>query len=240
MKKIYLKIIEEGGISMGKFSVIIRSKNEENWIGYCIQSIIDHFESPEIIIIDNGSTDETMQIANSFKKSKMLKNQKNFRRYSDIKIYSLSNYTPGKSLNFGLKKCKNENILIISAHCVIKKVNVQSTLKNLAKYKAIFGNQTPIWKGKRIIKRYIWSHFVNKKVENMFSKLENRYFFHNAASIFKKSTLKKMPFDEDLSGKEDRYWANKLVKSKFKYLYDPSFSVDHHYTSNGATWKGLA
>lgn len=224
---------------MEKFSVIIRSRNEENWIGYCIQSIIDHFENPEIIIVDNGSNDETIQIANSFKKSKIFKNKKN-RRYTDIKIFSLEDYTPGKSLNFGIKKCKHENVLIISAHCVLTKINIKSVMKNLNKYKAIFGKQTPIWKGKRITKRYIWSHFVDKKIENMFSKLENRFFFHNAASIFKKNTLKRFPFDEELSGKEDRYWANKIVKLKLRYLYDPDFSVDHHYTANGATWKGLA
>ena len=47
------------------------------------------------------------------------------------------------------------------------------------KYTAVFGNQTPKWNGKRIAKRYIWSHFHEKNIiENMFSKLENRYFFH--------------------------------------------------------------
>ena len=38
---------------MSKFSVIIRSRNEENWIGHCIQSLIENLDQPEIIIIDN-------------------------------------------------------------------------------------------------------------------------------------------------------------------------------------------
>ncbi len=223
---------------MSLFSVIIRTKNEENWIGHCIQSVLDHFDRPEIIIIDNGSVDETVQIANSFKKNNTLSN-KSKTNYTNIKVFNLKDYTPGKSLNYGVKKSSNQNILIISAHCVIKKINIKSSLKNLNKYKGIFGNQDPIWKGKRITKRYIWSHFSNKKTENMFSNLENRYFFHNAASMFKKTSLKKLPFDESLSGKEDRYWANKIAKLKLKYLYDPEFSVEHHYTVNGSTWKGL-
>ena len=37
---------------------------------------------------------------------------------------------------------------------------------------------------------------------------ENRYFFHNAASIFK-NLHQKIPFDEELSGKEDRFWIKK-------------------------------
>ena len=224
---------------MEKFSVIIRNRNEEAWIGHCIQSIIENFEDPEIIIIDNNSNDKSLEIAKTFKKNKNFKGNKN-NNYAEIKIFNIDDYTPGKSLNYGVSKCKNKNIMIISAHCVINKINIDDTIKNLKKYKAIFGKQDPVWRGKKISKRYIWSHFVNEKIENMFSNQENRFFFHNAASIFKKSTLEKIPFDEELSGKEDRFWIKEIVKSKSKYLYDPSFSVYHHYTSNGATWKGLS
>ena len=232
-----MKIIEEDGIRVSNFSVILRAKNEGDWIGHCIQSLLDNIKNPEIIILDNESSDDTLQIVKAFKKNKKL-DSKNFN-YTNIKIYTIKDYTPGRSINFGVKKSANENIIIISAHCILKKFPINSILNNLKKYKGIFGNQIPIWKGKKISKRYIWSNFTNKKVINMFSKQEERYFFHNAASVFKKSTLKKIPFDEELSGKEDRYWANKIVNSKMKYLYDPGFVVDHHYTVNGATWKGL-
>ena len=224
---------------MEKFSVIIRNRNEEDWIGHCIQSVIENFKDPEIIIIDNGSTDQSIQIAKSFKKNKKLKDKKNVN-YADIKFFKIDNYSPGKSLNYGVKKCKYENILIISAHCVITKINTNSLVKDLKKYCAIFANQFPVWRGKKITKRYIWSHYIDKRVENMFSDLENRYFIHNAACVFKKFVLKKIPFDEELTGKEDRFWAEKIVNSKLKYLYEPEFCVHHHYTSNGATWKGLA
>ena len=47
------------------------------------------------------------------------------------------------------------------------------------------------------------------------------------------------PFDENLAGKEDRYWVNKIIKKGYKFLYDPNIIVDHHYTENGNTWKGI-
>ena len=63
-------------------SVIIRCRNEEEHIGLAIQSVIDHFKNPEIIIIDNQSTDESMKVVSLFD------------RY-DITKYSLNgNYTP--------------------------------------------------------------------------------------------------------------------------------------------------
>mgnify|MGYP001162798609 CR=1 FL=1 len=225
--------------SKDKFSVLIRTKNEENWIGHCIQSILDNLEKPEIIVIDNNSTDSTLDIVRLFVQDPLLNNNKNNLNYTKIKIFKLNSYTPGKALNFGVKKCKYENILILSAHCELKLFNQGSILKNLKKYCCIFGKQEPIFKGKKITKRYIWSHFVNHEVKNMFSKQEKRYFLHNALAFYKKTILKKYPFDENLAGKEDRYWINNMVKRKKNFLYDPSVSAKHHYTLNGNTWKGI-
>ena len=73
----------------------------------------------------------------------------------------------------------------------------------------------------------------------MFSNQENRYFFHNALSFFKRDALLKNPFNEILAGKEDRYWANNIVKKKKSFYYSTDFEVEHYYTDNGNTWKGL-
>ena len=100
-------------------SVIIRSRNEERWIGHCIQSVLDNIYKPEIIIVDNNSTDNTLNIVKSFKQDPYLKSVT--RSYTNIKIYNIKDYSPGKSLNFGVKKSKNNILLIISAHCVLKK-----------------------------------------------------------------------------------------------------------------------
>ena len=220
-----------------KISVVIRSKNEENWIGHCIQSILDHLYKPEIIVVDNNSDDETLSIVQSFKEDPMLKNNNN--KYTNIKIYSTNKYSPGKSINIGVKKSSNQNILVISAHCILKKINLDKHIKDLKKYKCIFGNQIPVWKGKKITKRYIWSHFIKKETENMYSDLEGRYFMHNAICMYEKNFLSKNKFNENLSSKEDRYWVNSIIKKNYKFLYDPELEAEHHYTEAGNTWKGI-
>ena len=70
---------------MDNISVIIRCRNEEQWIGHSIQSVIDHFDNPEIIVVDNNSTDESMNIVHMFKKG----NFKGGGSYADIKVYIL-------------------------------------------------------------------------------------------------------------------------------------------------------
>ena len=37
---------------MDNISVIIRNKNEERYIGYAIQSVLNLFDKPEIIVVD--------------------------------------------------------------------------------------------------------------------------------------------------------------------------------------------
>ena len=213
---------------MKSISVIIRCRNEEEHIGLTIQSVIDHFENPEIIIIDNQSTDESMKVVSLFDRH-------------DIRKYSLNgNYTPGKALNFGVKKANNDTILILSAHSQITDINKDWIEKDLNNHVAIFGNQTPIYKGKKISKRYIWSHFTKIRHQNLYSKIEDRYFLHNAFCFYKRDFLLENPFNEDLSGKEDRYWAIDIVKKGYTYLYDGVYQkCNHYWTSNGATWKGI-
>ena len=221
-----------------KYSVIIRVRNEERWIGHAIQSVIDFIPNNEIIIIDNNSDDKSIEIAKSFRKDPDLNG--NSEHYTDIKILNISSYSPGAALNLGVENASFENILVLSSHCVIKKFDNDILSTNLKKYAGIFGNQIPIYQGKKINKRYLWKHFSDEKVENMFSDMEDRHFFHNAASIFKKETLHKYPFNSNIIGKEDRYWANHVIEKNEKTLYDPNnFEVDHHYTANGNTWKGV-
>lgn len=240
---IFLKTIEEDGVKMKNensqnISIILRSKNEEQWIGHTIQSILDNINNPDILIIDNHSSDDTINIIKNFKHDKNLKFNVN-KSYTNIDIIKIKDYSPGKALNLGVKNSKHETVLMISSHCVLKNINLKKHIKDLKKYVCIFGKQNPIWFGKKITKRYIWSHFTDNEVINMYSKLENRYFIHNAISIYKKKFLLKNPFNENLTSKEDRYWAQEVIKKNKSILYDPNLEVDHHYTPNGNTWKGL-
>ena len=212
-----------------KVSVIIRNRNEEEYIGFAIQSVIDHFKAPEIIIVDNNSTDDSMKVVSLFD------------RYN-IKEYSIKgHYTPGKALNFGVKQSNNDIILVLSAHSQITSVNVEMLNRWFFHgHAAVFGRQNPIYKGKKITKRYIWSHFTNDITENLYSDIEDRHFLHNAFCFYKRDFLLENPFDEDLSGKEDRYWAKDIIDKGYTYLYDGNYQkCNHFYTSNGATWKGI-
>ena len=49
------------------FSVVMRNRNEERYIGHAIQSLIDYIgEDIEVIIVDNESTDNSLRIVKTF------------------------------------------------------------------------------------------------------------------------------------------------------------------------------
>jgi len=212
-------------------SVIIRNRNEERHIGYTIQSVIDFCGNDvEIIIVDNDSTDDSLRIVNTF----------DFLDITRVNI-DKNEYSPGRSLNIGVKESSNDYTMILSAHCEITKFDMSKVKIQLnSNMGAVWGKQIPIWDGKKISRRYMWSNFKDESSVNYYSESEKRYFFHNAFSMFKRQHLREFPFDERLSGKEDRYWANDQIEKGFKIFYDFEQEVKHHYTPNGATWKGTA
>ncbi|MBT4730717.1 glycosyltransferase family 2 protein, partial [Candidatus Woesearchaeota archaeon] len=64
-----------------KCSIIIRTKNEEKWISSCLSSVFSQtYENIEVIIVDNKSTDRTIE------KSK---------KFPNIKYVTIDNYLPG-------------------------------------------------------------------------------------------------------------------------------------------------
>ena len=207
-------------------SVVIRNRNEEDYIGFAIQSVADHLTDYEIIVVDNESTDESLDIVRSF-------------NFEPIKIESDNNYTPGRSINRGVQAASGDCVLILSAHSQIVQFEQDKILKFLDDYVCVFGNQIPIFRGKKITKRYVWSNFQNEDMVNMWSEAENRHFLHNAFALYPRKLLRDHPFDESLAGKEDRYWANDMVKAGRNFLYKSDMICNHYWTSGGATWKGI-
>ena len=152
---------------MNKVSVIIRCKNEERWIGHSIQSAVDFFDNPEIVIVDDNSTDNSRRVISTFD-------------YLDINIFNIEHYTPGKSLNIGVQNASNDIVCVLSAHCVLTECHFGKIKSYLEDHVAVWGKQIPIWNGKKVGRRYVWSNFKDDDKVNYYCKEENRPFLHNA------------------------------------------------------------
>ena len=83
---------------MPKISVLLTSYNSEKYIQGALNSLINQsFKDFEIILIDDGSVDNTISIIQSFNDPR-------------IKLFCKSNTGLIDSLNYGIKKCSSELI----------------------------------------------------------------------------------------------------------------------------------
>ena len=96
---------------MFKVSVIIPCFNHEKFIGRCLRSILDQNldrKDYEIIVVDDGSKDNSLKIINTFKK--------------DVKIIS-NNKNKGLpySLNVGIKSSKSKYVVRLDSDDYVNK-----------------------------------------------------------------------------------------------------------------------
>ena len=88
-----------------KYSVIIPVYNVEKYIDRCLKSIISqNYDDLEIIVIDNGSTDSSGSICDTYASE-----------YSNISVYHIENHGVSAARNFGLAKAQGEFICFVDA-----------------------------------------------------------------------------------------------------------------------------
>ncbi len=197
-------------------SIIVRTKNESYWIGKCLESIQKQdYKNIEIILVDNYSKDDTIQIV-----------KKNFPKVKRI-IYKDKKFLPGKAINLGIKKSKGKFIAIVSGHCIPKNnLWISNLLKNFTNKKiaAVYGKQEPLLTSDfNIVRELTYLFGDDKKIQT------KDPFFHNANSMVRRDVWSKFNFDNKTLHIEDRIWAKKILNKGYKIIYDPASSVFHHH-----------
>lgn len=96
---------------MAELSVIIVTWNSADEIVQCVESVIHNSKTiqPEIIIIDNNSSDNSFELVNNIK-------------YSNLHTYKNANnlgYT--KAINQGIKYSKGKNVLLLNPDTVLER-----------------------------------------------------------------------------------------------------------------------
>lgn len=195
-------------------SVIIRSKNEERWIRRCLTAVsLQDYDGIEIIVVDNGSRDKTIDIAREFR----------------CKVLSIGDreFSFGRALNMGIREASGEYVAVLSAHCVplnnkwLARMVMDFTDDSIA---AVYGRQEPLPDSDVFDKRDLWTVFgLEAKVQT------KDFFFHNANSMIRRKLWESIPFDEELTGVEDRDWAKKVIERGYKIVYEPQASVYHFH-----------
>jgi len=204
-------------------SIVIRTLNEAEHLEDLLRSIgaqkllnIAH----EVVLVDSGSTDDTLAIA---------------QRYGCvIRHINREEFSFGRSLNVGCEAALGEVLVIISGHCVptgtewLEKL-CEPILDGKASY--VYGRQVG---GAN-------SHFSECRIFAKYFPEQSRvpqegFFCNNANAAISRDAWARHRFDENLTGLEDMELAKRLVAGGEKIAYVAEASVYHYHSE---TWERI-
>lgn len=193
-------------------SIIIRAYNEEKYIGRLLEGIRQQtIKDVEIILVDSGSIDSTVSIAESF----------------GAKVVHIpsAEFTFGRSLNFGVKSATRELIVIASAHVYPVYPDWLETLLRPFQDEQIaltYGKQRG-YEGSKYSEYQIF-HQWYPDVGNM---NQATAFCNNANAAIRKSLWELHLYDEMLTGLEDLEWGKWAKGQGYKIAYIAEAEIIH-------------
>lgn len=199
---------------MPETSIIIRTFNEEKYIGDLLSSIQrQKYSDVEVLIVDSGSSDRTLEIASQF----------------PVKIISIESrdFTFGYSLNVGCEEARGAFLVLVSAHVIPVNENwlsyLLAPLKENDSIAMVYGRQMGTKQSKfseqMDFKRLFSTLSVNSAVPLNYA--------NNANAAIRRSLWLKQPFDEYLFGLEDIDWAQHMVDKNYSIQYAPKAAIYH-------------
>lgn len=202
-------------------SVVIRTLNEATYLDELLRvidsQIKDDFDV-EVIIIDSGSTDGTLSIAES--------------HGCLITFITKKQFTFGRSLNMGSDFANGEILVYVSGHCIPTE---ETWLMDLIKP---IRNSTAGYTYGRQIGRDTTKYAEGKIFEKYFpieSKIPQTDFFcNNANSAMDRQVWSEYKFDEQVTGLEDMELAKRYCDQKGKVAYVAEACVYHIHNE---TWS---
>jgi glycosyltransferase involved in cell wall biosynthesis len=193
-------------------SIVVRAYNEERFIrrlfvGLGLQSRRDF----EVILVDSGSSDGTVAIAEEFG-ARILRIPK-------------AEFSFGRSLNVGCAAARGSILVFASAHVYPARTDwLERLVEPLADRQVglVYGKQ----RGNEITKfseqQVFLKWFPDGSAPN-----QSSYFCNNANCAIRRQLWEALPYDETLTGLEDLAWAKEAKRRGIRLAYAGEAEVIH-------------
>jgi glycosyltransferase involved in cell wall biosynthesis len=197
-------------------SVVVRAKDEERTIGRVLSLLRSQTVPAEIIVVDSGSTDRTVEIAKG-----------TADRLIEIPE---EEFSFGHALNLGAEAASAPFVFALSAHCT--PTSSEWIERSLALYQrddvVATNGATHLADGAPVEGTFYQ--------DGDYARAHPTWGFSNHASSWKRSVWDQCRFDESLDGAEDKEWALRVLAEGGRviaYRADLMVPLEHRW-KNGA------
>jgi glycosyltransferase involved in cell wall biosynthesis len=217
-----------------KVSIIIPVYNAERYLRECIESTLSQtYKDIEIIAVDDGSTDDSLNI---------------LKKYSNkIKIISKPNGGTASALNLGIRNMTGEWFKWLSAddilykNCIEILVNEINLLGNKSQNCIFYFSYDYIDENSNIIAEFIESNYNNLDLFNRNVVLLDHFYGNGTTCLIHKSIFEKYGlFDEKIGYQEDyEFWLRCCVLHEMKLHLVPHKLAKYRIHKNQMTRQKL-
>jgi len=196
-----------------KLSIIIPTFNSESTIRRCLLSLISQSyprEKYEIILIDDGSKDRTIQVATEVG--------------TDIIILRKQRGGPGDARNVGVKQSRGKFLGFIDSDCEAKKDWIKTIIEELESLDAISG---PIDNGNPDSKHAWVEYFIEFGGFNKNKKRSLIRFFPTCNGACRRDIFLKVGGFNTTPTGEDVLFGNSLNRNGAKLMFVPELQIQH-------------
>src|SRR3972149_3481688 len=187
---------------------LLPAYNESKTIGRCIKSLLD-LDYPKnkmkIIVVNDGSTDNTAKIASKFKKhGVVLLNKKNGGKAS--------------ALNYGMKYVNTELVACMDTDSVATKDYLKKIVGYFGRNNiAAVTTSTKILNTKTIMQQIQWAEYLISMIfRKLLAILECQFAVPGTGSVYKTSVLRKVGLFDVTNNTEDMEIAMRLHSKGYK------------------------
>ena len=208
-----------------KISIVIRTYNEGKHIGQLLESIEKQsYRNYELIIVDSGSNDKTLEIIKKYNVNLVLIKKEEFN-------YSYAS-------NVGVKNSTGDIVCFLSGHSIPVNNNYLETINTIFQNStigAMYGDEIALSDGSITEKVYNFLGYVKNKIKGFGKKvfLETKihpgiFSCNNAAA--RRNLLEKHPFKIELGkGGEDVEVAYRILQDGYFIAKVPKLLVRHSH-----------
>jgi rhamnosyltransferase len=203
-----------------KPSVVVRTKNEAARVEAALRSLRSQSVDVEIVLVDSGSTDGTVELAKPF--------------CDEIVKIRPEQFTFGRSLNMGAQRASGTIVFALSAHCVAP--NREWVANHLIHYRdtrvaGVFGVELG---PSGVPLDGPWTAGLADVG------LNPHWGYSNHASSWRRSVWEKIPFDESMRSCEDKQWMWRALLASYVVIADPAVIVSSNHRRQAglrALWR---